>query len=185
MLLQTNTYIVSCEKRVEHVRLMRRFRQTLIRLGCEQFEVYEQTGSGFSSFKSSGRFVQFMRFRDRKHYQVIQEAERNDADAQELIREFCQLINLEHQKSNSLFAVGFYSGILTTSAAAEMVAPDEAGEELAGSDRSSPGVESRDFTTVDLDAAAQQQAAGQFQARSAGNDVAPAKPVDGEKPQSS
>ena len=34
MLLQTNSYVVPKDKRLEHAKLMRRFRQTLVRLGC-------------------------------------------------------------------------------------------------------------------------------------------------------
>lgn len=163
MLLQTNTYIVPREKRAEHARLMRRFRQMLAKLGCDQFEVYEQVGANFSPFKSGGRFVQFMRFRDRKHHQAVQEAERNHPEAQDLIREFCQLLDLEYQKSRSLFAVGFYSGILTTSAVTEIVPAEEVADEPAAFD--APALESRDFTTVNLDPAAQQEAVTEFQSR--------------------
>jgi len=67
MLLQTNSYVVPKEKRTEHARLLARFRQTLGRLGCDYFEVYEQTGVNWSSAEGSGRFVQIMRFRDRSH----------------------------------------------------------------------------------------------------------------------
>jgi len=41
MILQSNSYIVPKEKRAEHARLVRKFRQTLNRLGCEQFDVFE------------------------------------------------------------------------------------------------------------------------------------------------
>src|SRR5215218_7172452 len=49
MLLQTNSYIVPKDRRSEHTRLLRRFRQTLTRLGAEHFEVYEQVGANFAS----------------------------------------------------------------------------------------------------------------------------------------
>ena len=66
MLLQTNSYIVPKEKRVEHARLLRRFRQALARVGCDHFEVYEQVGSNWTG-ETTGRFVQIMRFRDKQH----------------------------------------------------------------------------------------------------------------------
>jgi hypothetical protein len=112
MLLQTNSYIVPRDKRVEHARLVRRFRQTLNRLGCDQFEVYEQVGSNWGAGEATGRFVQLMRFRDRHHQLAVQQAERNDPTAQALINEFCQLINFPYQQQQGLFAVGFYAGVL-------------------------------------------------------------------------
>ena len=74
MVLQTNSYVVPKERRSEHTRLVRRFRQVLLPLGCDQFEVYEQDGTNWTSDQSSGRFVQIMRFRDRKHQLAIQPA---------------------------------------------------------------------------------------------------------------
>lgn len=112
MLLQTNSYIVPKEKRAEHTRLVRRFRQTLARLGCEHFEVYEQVGANWGSGETTGRFVHIMRFHDRKHQLAVQAAERNDAAAQALINEFCELINFPYQQQQGLFAVGFYQGVL-------------------------------------------------------------------------
>jgi hypothetical protein len=112
MLLQTNSYIVPKEKRSEHARLLRRFRQTLLRLGCDHFEVYEQVGANWSGAEATGRFVQIMRFRDRKHQQQIQAAERQDPVAQQLIAEFCALINFPYQQQQGLFAVGFYRSAL-------------------------------------------------------------------------
>ncbi len=112
MLLQTNSYIVPRDKRAEHARLLRRFRQTLLRLGCDHFEVYEQVGPNWSSADSSGRFVQIMRFRDRKHQMAVQGAERSDAAAQALLKEFCDLINLPYQQQQGLFAVGYYTSFL-------------------------------------------------------------------------
>ena len=78
MLLQTNSYIVPRDKRMEHARLLRRFRQTLMRLGCDHFEVYEQVGANWNTGETTGRFVQIMRFRDRKHQLAVQGAERTD-----------------------------------------------------------------------------------------------------------
>jgi hypothetical protein len=111
MLLQTNSYIVPKEKRAEHSRLLARFRQTLLRLGCDSFEVYEQVGSNWAG-EATGRYVQIMRFRDKKQQQIVSEAERTDPVAQELIREFCELINFPYQQEHGLFAVGFYHSVL-------------------------------------------------------------------------
>src|SRR5881275_850569 len=112
MLLQTNSYIVPKDKRAEHTRLVQRFRQTLARLGCEHFEAYEQVGANWSGGESTGRFVQLMRFRDRKHQLAVQAAERSDAGAQALIAEFCELINLPHQQQQSMFLTGYYLGVV-------------------------------------------------------------------------
>src|ERR1700689_574718 len=112
MLLQTNSYIVPKDKRAEHARQIRRFRQTLLRLGCDHFEVYEQVGSNWSNSESTGRYVQILRFVDRKHQLAVQAAERNDATAQAGIAEFCDLINFPYQQQQGLFAVGFYTSVL-------------------------------------------------------------------------
>jgi hypothetical protein len=113
MLLQTNSYVVPKEKRVEHARLLRRFKQALARLGCDQFEVYEQVGTNWTSDQTSGRFVQIMRFRDRKQQLAIQAAERSDPSCQAIIAEFCELINYPYQQQQGLFAIGYYSSVLT------------------------------------------------------------------------
>ena len=112
MLLQTNSYVVPKEKRAEHARLVRKFRQTLGRLGCDQFDVFEQVGPNWSSGETTGRFIQMMRFRDRKHQVAVQTAEKQDAAAQALIQEFCDLINFPYQQQQGLFAVGFYQSAL-------------------------------------------------------------------------
>jgi hypothetical protein len=112
MLLQTNSYIVPKEKRAEHSRLIRRFRQTLLRLGCDHFEVYEQVGSNWSNSESAGRYVQILRFLDRKHQLAVQAAERTDVTAQAVIADFCDLINFPYQQQQGLFAVGFYTSVL-------------------------------------------------------------------------
>ena len=118
MLLQTNSYVVPKNKRNEHTRLVQRFRQTLNRLGCDHFEVYEQTGANWGPIDSADnvRFVQLMRFRDRRHQQAVQAAERSDPTAQELIREFCELINFPFQQQQNLFAVGFYNSVVIAGA---------------------------------------------------------------------
>ena len=114
MLLQTNSYIVPKDKRAQHARLVHRFRQTLTRLGCDHFEAYEQVGANWSPADTTGRFVQLMRFRDRKQQLAVQAAERNDPTAQALIKEFCELINFPYQQQQGLFAVGFYHSLLPT-----------------------------------------------------------------------
>lgn len=112
MLLQTNSYIVPKEKRAAHQHLMQRFRQVLMRLGCDHFEVYEQVGANWTGGETSGRFVQMMKFRDRKHCQAVQSVERNDPAAQALVREFCELINLPYQQQQGLFAHGYYHAVI-------------------------------------------------------------------------
>jgi hypothetical protein len=112
MLLQTTSYIVPKDKRIEHARLLRRFRQTLMRLGCEYFEVYEQVGANWNPNQTTGRFVQILFFRDRKHYLAHQTAEKNDSQAQKIVAEFCEMINLPYQQEQGLFAVGYYTSFL-------------------------------------------------------------------------
>jgi hypothetical protein len=114
MLLQTNSYVVPKDKRNEHTRLVRRFRQSLAKLGCDHFEVYEQVSQNWTGQDSGGRYVQIMRFRDRRHQLEVQAAERADPVAQALIQEFCELINFPFQQQQGLFAVGFYSSLLPT-----------------------------------------------------------------------
>ena len=128
MLLQTNSYIVPKEKRAEHARLLARFRQTLARLGCDHFESYEQVGANWSGGETPGRFVQIMRFRDRKHQQQVQQSERTDAQAQALIKEFCELINFPYQQQQGLFAVGFYNSVMAVAPtrAPGSISPDDA-----------------------------------------------------------
>ena len=128
MLLQTNSYVVPREKRVEHARLVRRFRQALTRLGCDQFEVYEQVGTNWSSDQTSGRFVQILRFRDRRQQLAVQAAERSDPACQAIIAEFCELINYPYQQQQGLFAIGYYSSVLgPTKALAHQPAAEEGG----------------------------------------------------------
>jgi hypothetical protein len=112
MLLQTNSYIVPKDKRAEHARLLRRFRAALAKLGCDSFEIYEQVGANWNTGEPTGRYVQIMRFRDRRHQVAVQHAERNDSAAQAIIAEFCQLINFPYQQQQGLFAVGFYNSVL-------------------------------------------------------------------------
>jgi hypothetical protein len=124
MLLLTNSYIVPREKREDHARLVKRFRHVLARLGCDQFEVYEQVGPNFGGADASGRFVQLMRFRDHRHHQTVHEAEQTHPDAQAIIREFCDLINLPYQEHQGLFAIGYYASVVEAPALA--AADDEA-----------------------------------------------------------
>lgn len=115
MLLQTNSYVVPKEKQEEHARLARKIRQIMARLGCDMFDVYEQVGPTWSSNEATGRFVQIMRFRDRRHQLAVQTAERNDKAAQEAIQEFCDLVNLTDQQQHGTFSVGFYTSVLAAS----------------------------------------------------------------------
>ncbi len=124
MLLQTNSYIVPREKRVEHARLLRRFRQALMRLGCDHFEVFEQVGANWNGADTTGRFVQIMRFRDRKHQLAVQAAERNDPTSQALLQEFCDLINFQYQQQQGLFAVGYYTSFLRMPSKPPVAAPE-------------------------------------------------------------
>ena len=128
MLLQTNSYIVPKEKRAEHARLMRRFRQILNRIGCDNFEVYEQVGANWGNSTATGRFVQIMRFRDRKHQLAVQAGERTDPTAQELIAEFCELVNYPYQQQNGFFAVGFYTSVLPVAPVRVSPPPAQAAE---------------------------------------------------------
>jgi hypothetical protein len=131
MLLQTNSYIVPPEKRAAHNNLMKRFRQVLARIGCDHFEVYEQVGTNWSGGDTNGRFVQIMKFRDRKHCQSVQAAERQDPAAQSLVKEFCDLINLPYQTENGLFAHGYYASITDPIKLRGQVESNEVAEEAA------------------------------------------------------
>jgi hypothetical protein len=59
----------------------------------------------------------------------VQAAERNDAAAQALINEFCELINFPYQQQQGLFAVGFYHSVLPV--ASPRVAATQAGDPAA------------------------------------------------------
>lgn len=155
MLLQTNSYIVPRDKRVEHARLLRRFRQTLIRLGCDHFEVYEQVGANWNTGETTGRFVQLMRFQDRQHQAEVQAAERTDPVAQSLIQEFCELINFPYQQQQGLFAVGFYVSFLRMNPVRQA---DEAEPGISGARGDSQGTGgngSQSLAAMDADPAAE------------------------------
>ena len=139
MLLQTNSYIVPQDKRSEHNRLMRRFRQTLARLGCDHFEVYEQVGANWGTAESAGRFVQILRFADRRHQLAVQAAERTDAAAQAVIAEFCDLINFAYQQEQELFAVSFFNGVLP--AITRRASQEETTAEHGSEPEAEPGAE--------------------------------------------
>lgn len=126
MLLQTNSYIVPRDRRVEHARLMRQFKQTLHRIGCEQFEVYEQVGPAWATGQATGRFVQIMRFRDRRQQLAVQAAEKEDPAAQGIIAEFCALINFDYQQQQGLFASSFYQTVLPIHSQPGVVPPEDA-----------------------------------------------------------
>jgi hypothetical protein len=93
----------------------------------------------WSDEQGNGRFVQIMRFRDRKHQQSVEAAERSDPTAQALIREFCELVNLPYQQQQGLFAVGFYKSVLPP-AVRTKPAPGQTGQG-AGEPRASGGAE--------------------------------------------
>jgi hypothetical protein len=144
---------------MEHARLLRRFRQTLLRLGCDHFEVYEQVGTNWNTGETTGRFVQIMRFRDRKHQLGVQAAERSDPTAQALVREFCELINFPYQQQQGLFAVGFYTSFLrmppqrtTTATSVEHSESDE---------HAGDGNEGASMEQVDLDSENQESEDGE------------------------
>src|SRR5881227_2766063 len=139
MLLQTNSYVVPKEKRAEHARMVRKFRQTLARLGCDQFDVFEQVGANWAGGETTGRFVQMMRFRDRKHQLAVQNAEKQDAAAQQLIAEFCELINFPYQQQQGLFAVGFYQSVLPVAPPRHLAAAGEAVETVEVSEDDDAG----------------------------------------------
>ena len=124
MLLQTNSYVVPKEKRGAHASLLLRFRETMARLGCDIFEIYEQVGTNWDASQSSGRYVQILRFRDREHQLAVQAAESSDRDAQLLIAEFCELINFPYQQEHGFFAVGFYTNIRLADVSSEPVVDD-------------------------------------------------------------
>src|SRR3954470_19625014 len=134
MLLQTNSYVVAKDKRPEHARMVRKFRQTLARLGCDQFDVFEQVGANWAGGETTGRFVQMMRFRDRKHQLAVQNAEKQDPGAQQLIAEFCELINFPYQQQQGLFAVGFYQSVLPVAPVRYETAGAEEAAQFAGED---------------------------------------------------
>jgi hypothetical protein len=119
MLLLTNSYVVPREKRDDHARLVKRFRHILATLGCDQFEVYEQVGPNWAGADASGRFVQIIRFRDRRHHQLVHDAEQVNPDAQAIIREFAELINLPYQEHQGLFAIGYYASVVEAPALTE------------------------------------------------------------------
>ncbi len=112
MLLQTNSYVVPKEKRTEHARLIKRFRALMIKLGCEDFDVCEQTGPNWST-EVGGRFVQLMRFKDEAHQKAVREAEQSDASAQDLVREFCELVDYNYQHQQGLATTAYYRSLNT------------------------------------------------------------------------
>lgn len=122
MLLQTNSYIVPKDKRTEHARLLKRFRQVMERLGCDRFEWFEQAGPEWSG-EVGGRFVQMMRFRDRDHQLAVRAAEQTDPGAQDLVREFCELVNYSYQQQQGLATTAFYRAGAGMAAPADKALP--------------------------------------------------------------
>lgn len=130
MLLQTNSYIVPKDKRTEHARLVKRFKQIMSRYGCDDFEVYEMAGPNWST-EVGGRFIQIMKFRDKEHQKQIQEAEQNDATAQELVRDFMEMINFSYQRNAGHATTAFYISLVSGPGVGR----------LAGNAREIPGVD--------------------------------------------
>lgn len=117
MLLQTNAYSVPTDKRDSHARLTARLQEAMRKIGAT-LEVYEQVGPGFSpAEESTGRYVQVMRFRDRRHLANVQAAERNDVLVQTLLAEFVQLIGLPEQANRGTYLPGYYSAVTATEGA--------------------------------------------------------------------
>lgn len=145
MLLQTNSYIVPKEKRTEHARLIKRFRALMHRLGCDDFDICEQTGPNWST-ETGGRFVQLMQFRDEAHQRAVREAEQSDAGAQDLVREFCELVDYGYQQQQGLATTAFYRSLLTPSAPTPrlpnatppLIATDEESDEIPSIDLQEP-----------------------------------------------
>lgn len=145
MLLQTNSYIVPKEKRTEHARLIKRFRALMQRLGCDDFDVCEQTGPNWVT-ETGGRFVQLMRFRDEAHQRAVREAEQSDGSAQDLVREFCELVDYGYQQQQGLATTAFYRSLLSPttatprlpSATPPLIANDEATDEISPLDLEEP-----------------------------------------------
>jgi hypothetical protein len=133
MLLQTNSYVVPKDKRTEHARLVKRFKQVMARLGLTDFEVYEQAGPNWST-EVGGRFVQIMRFRDREHQKAVRDAESADGTAQDLVREFCELVNFNYQHQNGIATTAFYLGAHMTGNPSTGGAP----KRLPGGDEAAP-----------------------------------------------
>lgn len=128
MLLLTYSYVVPKDKRTEHARLLHRLRQVMARLGLDHFEAYEQVGKHWAGGDGGGRVVQILRFRDKAHFAAIQAAEKTDPSAQQLIAEFCELINLPYQQQTGIFADGYYSSVIAT-ASARPISLTAAGQE--------------------------------------------------------
>jgi hypothetical protein len=172
MLLQTNSYVVPKERRAEHQRLMRRFRQTLARLGCEHFEVYEQVGANWTTSDNGGRYVQIMRFRDRRHQSAVQSAERADPGAQAVIAEFCNLINFPYQQQQNLFAVGYYQSALPVTLRREATRAEVAASDGAAATVASPAAEQAESESGEEQKA---QAQGEIEKAQAREDERPAE----------
>lgn len=114
MLLQTNSYLLPADRREEHARLMRRIADALKRLGCDSFEVHEEVNPDGTVPPSYSRFIQILRFRDRAHYQAVRSAEAADPAAQQLVAEFCELIDFAAQREQGTFAMAFYNNLLSS-----------------------------------------------------------------------
>ena len=108
MILLTHAYLVPREKEDQHARLVRRLAEVMSGLGAE-FEVFEQRAAEIGSQESAtGRFVQIARFRDQKHLQQVQAAETSNIQAQALIAEICELVDMAGQQMRGTYLPGTY-----------------------------------------------------------------------------
>ena len=140
MLLQTNGYLVPPDRRAAHARLVRRFRAAMRRLGCDRFEVFEQVGPGWHGGETSGRFIQMMGFRDRAHQKQVHDAEQQDPEAQQIIADFCALIDYDSQQQQKSFITGYYRNAVE--------GPQEAAAAAAPPEPAAPSPERPDVETV-------------------------------------
>lgn len=75
-------------------------------------EVYEQVGPAFSpAEEATGRYVQVIRFRDRRHLVAVQAAEKSDPVLQSIIAEFVVLVDLAGQQAAGTYLPGYYSAV--------------------------------------------------------------------------
>jgi len=79
-----------------------------------------------------------MRFRDRKHQQHVQNAERTDPAAQAIIAELSELLNMPLQQQQGFFAAGYYQSVLHERETESANKPTS-GEQIEGS-KPAPGM---------------------------------------------
>ena len=130
MLLQTNSYLVTPERRAAHARIVLRFRDVMARLGHRTFEVVEQVGDEWSADEGQvTRFVQLLGFASAAERDRLRAAEAADGDAQALIAEFCDVIDYEQQQAAGTFVTSYFTSSLGDGDALRV---DDAAAEVAG-----------------------------------------------------